>query len=132
MNHWQRIQRKTRTSKFRSGLEASVAQQLDSLKVNYDYEKLVLNYTRPAKAHKYTPDFVLNNGVIVECKGRFLTADRQKMILVKQQNPLADIRFVFSNAQTRISKLSKTTYAMWCDRNEFMWADKFIPNDWIT
>tara|TARA_R100000315_G_C5233402_1_gene144461 strand:+ start:788 stop:1015 length:228 start_codon:yes stop_codon:yes gene_type:complete len=75
---------------------------------------------------------VLNNGVIVECKGRFLTADRQKMILVKQQNPLADIRFVFSNAQTRISKLSKTTYAMWCDRNEFMWADKFIPDDWIT
>lgn len=131
MNQWQRIRQKTKTSKYRSGLEASIAKQLDNRGVPYRYEDLVLDYIKPAKEHKYTPDFILSNGIIIECKGRFLTADRQKMILVKGRHPNADIRFVFSNAQSRISKKSKTTYAMWCDKHKFQWADKFIPNEWL-
>ena len=49
--------------------------------------------------------------IIIETKGRFVTADRQKMLLVKEQYPDLDIRFVFSNPNSRISKKSKTTYA---------------------
>ena len=117
---------------FRSGLEERVAEQLDQLGVQYTYEKMKLKYIRPASEHIYTPDFVLSNGIIVETKGRFLLADRMKHILVKKHNPKLDIRFVFSNSNARISKASKTTYAMWCRKHGYMFADKTIPEEWIN
>jgi len=117
---------------FRSGLEERIAEQLDQLGVEYTYEKLKLKYIRPASEHVYTPDFVLPNGIIVETKGRFLAADRQKHILVKRHNPELDIRFVFSNSNAKISKASKTTYAMWCRKNNYLFADKIIPEEWLN
>ena len=117
---------------FRSGLEERIAEQLDQLGVEYTYEKVKLKYIKPASSHVYTPDFVLANGIIVETKGRFLAPDRQKHILVKRHNPELDIRFVFSNSNARISKASKTTYAMWCRKNGYKFADKTIPEEWIN
>lgn len=117
---------------FRSGLEERVAEQLDKLGVSYTYEKVKLKYIKPASSHVYTPDFQLPNGIIVETKGRFLAPDRQKHLLVKKHNPWLDIRFVFSNSNARISKTSKTTYAMWCRKNGYLFSDKVIPEEWIN
>lgn len=117
---------------FRSGLEERIAEQLDKAGVEYTYEKLKLDYVKPASKHVYTPDFVLANGIIIETKGRFLLADRQKHILVKRHNPTLDIRFVFSNSNARISKASATTYAQWCIKNGFKYADKTIPEEWFS
>jgi hypothetical protein len=134
------MKKKTQTSKaldvgialgFRSGLEEFVADSLVQRGVSYQYEELVLRFTRPAKSSRYTPDFVLSNGIIVETKGRFLTADRQKHLLVKAQHPTLDIRFVFSYSKTKISKGSNTTYADWCIKNGFLFADKNIPDAWL-
>jgi hypothetical protein len=117
---------------YRSGLEERIAEQLDKLGVEYQYEEVKLKYIKPASEHIYTPDFVLPNGIIVETKGRFLMADRQKHILVRKHNPTLDIRFVFSNSNARISKTSRTTYAAWCIKNNFKYADKVIPEEWIN
>jgi hypothetical protein len=116
---------------FRSGLEESLAAQLDSAGVAYEYEELKINFMSPAKKHVYTPDFKLPNGIIVETKGRFLTEDRQKHLLVKAQHPDLDIRFVFSNSRTKINKRSTTTYADWCLKNGFTFADKKAPEEWL-
>ena len=116
---------------FRSGLEAKIAQALDAAGVAYTYEDQVIEYLKPAKIARYTPDFVLENGIIIEVKGRFLTADRQKHLLVKQQFPDLDIRFVFSRSKERISKKSKTTYAMWCEKHGFIFSDETIPSQWL-
>lgn len=116
---------------FRSGLEERIAEQLDKAGIEYTYEKVKLHYIKPASEHVYTPDFVLANGIIVETKGRFLLADRQKHILVKRHNPAIDIRFVFSNSKAKISKTSRTTYADWCRKNGFLFADKEIPQEWM-
>lgn len=116
---------------FRSGLEEHVADQLDQLGVAFEYETLVIKFTRPEKMHRYTPDFILPNGIIIETKGRFLTKDRQKHLLVKKQHPDLDIRFVFSNPNQRISKTSKTTYAKWCNTNGFEYAKQTIPTTWL-
>lgn len=116
---------------FRSGLEDTIAAKLKADGVPYKYEELVINYIKPARKAKYTPDFVLDNGIIVESKGRFLVADRQKHLFVKEQHPELDIRFVFSNSKQRISKTSTTTYADWCVRYGFKYADKMIPKEWI-
>ena len=133
-----RPRRTTRTSKarglvegYRSGLEELVQQQLKMLGIDAEYEPFKIDYTKPAKPSRYTPDFVLPNGVIIETKGRFVTADRQKHILIKAQHPHLDIRFVFSDPNTRISKKSKTTYAMWCEKNGFLFAKQTIPQEWL-
>lgn len=116
---------------FRSGLEERIAQELLEQGVPFEYETQIIEYTRPAKKSKYTPDFILPNGIIIETKGRFLTADRQKWLLVKSQHPDLDMRLVFSNSNSKISKKSKTTYAMWCERNGFLYSDGYIPREWL-
>ena len=116
---------------FRSGLERAIAGRLTAQKVAFSYEEKVICYVKPERTSRYTPDFVLPNGIIIEAKGRFLTVDRQKQLLIKSQRPDLDIRFVFSNSRQRISKTSKTTYAKWCESKGFLYADKVIPNEWI-
>jgi hypothetical protein len=119
---------------FRSGLEEVVSNQLTSKKIKFEYESKdnVVSYVVPATNHKYLPDFKLPNGIIVETKGRFVLADRKKHLLIKQQHPNLDIRFVFTSSKNKISKASKTTYADWCNKNGFKFADKTIPEEWIN
>ncbi|WP_444832614.1 hypothetical protein [Aquabacterium sp.] len=108
--------------------------QLKALGVPFEYEckEDVIVYTKPESKHKYHPDFTrLPNGIIVETKGRFVTADRQKHLLVKAQHPDKDVRFVFSNSRQTISKASRTTYADWCKKHGFIYADKLIPLEWL-
>lgn len=119
---------------YRSGLEDEVASQIKSrgLSVVYESKASKVSYTQPAKARTYTPDFVLPNGIIIETKGRFVTADRQKHLLIRAQRPELDIRFVFSRSKGRISKLSQTTYADWCRKYGFPYADLRIPEEWFN
>jgi len=116
---------------YRSGLEETVAEQLRKAGIDAAYEEEKIPYVTPATPHKYTPDFRLPNGIYIETKGRFETADRKKHILIKAQHPDLDIRFVFTRSKTTISKASKTTYADWCDKNGFKYADKLIPEAWL-
>ena len=51
---------------FRSRLEEKVADLLVDLDVKYEYETVKVDYTI---AHIYKPDFILPNGVHLECKG---------------------------------------------------------------
>ena len=116
---------------YRSGLEEDLAESLRARGVKYTYEETKIRYIQPATEHQYTADFELENGIIIESKGRFLVADRKKHLLIKRQQPHLDIRFVFSNSKQKISKASRTTYADWCNKNGFQYADKEIPDSWI-
>lgn len=118
---------------FRSGLEETIGVQLKALGIDGRYEDKadVICYEKPASKHKYTRDFQLPNGIRIETKGRFMADDRKKHLLIKQQHPHLDIRFVFSSSRAKITTGSKTTLAMWADKNGFKWADKTIPEAWI-
>jgi hypothetical protein len=115
---------------FRSGLEEKVGEQLNKLYGNVEYETEKIKYTIN-EVRTYTPDFKLPNGIIIETKGRFTPDDRKKHLLIKEQYPDLDIRFVFSNSNNKIRKGSKTSYADWCDKNGFLYADKLIPEEWL-
>jgi hypothetical protein len=117
---------------FRSGLEEAIASELDTKQIEYKFEKLKLSYVKPQKIHTYTPDFYLiKNNIYIETKGYFTSQDRQKMRLIKEQHPDLDIRIIFSNSKTRISKKSNTTYGMWCDKYGFKYADRHVPEGWL-
>ena len=116
---------------YRSGLEEATMADLRSRGAQASFETLVVRYEKPASRHKYTPDFVLPNHRLVETKGRFLTADRQKHLLVRKQHPDLWIGIVFSNSRTKISKGSKTSYGDWCAKHGIPFADKTVPQEWI-
>jgi hypothetical protein len=115
---------------YRSGLEETLAAQLKAAGVPDVYETRVIEYVDP-RVHKYTPDFPLPNGIIVESKGRFLGSDRSKHLLIKKQHPTLDIRFVFNSPNARLSKASATTYAQWCEKHGYKYAAKRIPDEWL-
>jgi hypothetical protein len=128
--------KKTSTSRayeagYRSGLEESTAADLKSRGVHAPLEPYKIEYTKPETKHSYTPDFELPNGIIIETKGRLVIDDRKKHVLIKKQRPELDIRFLFEYAKGKIRKGSKTTYAMWAEKNGFKWAQKTIPQEWI-
>lgn len=114
---------------YRSGLEEEIAKQLEAKRVQYEYEKERITYHRTCY---YLPDFKLPNGIFIEAKGRFTKEDRGMLLKVKKQHPDLDIRLVFSRSKARISKESSTTYAQWCERWGFPYADKQIPEEWLS
>ena len=116
---------------YRSGLEKTVQEDLKQRGVDYSYESLKIKWVLHENK-TYTPDFILPNGIIVETKGRFVPDDRKKHLRIKEQHPDLDIRFVFSNSRAKIRKGSKTSYADWCDKHGFVYADKRIPDEWLT
>jgi hypothetical protein len=115
---------------FRSQLEEKVADLLVELNIDYDYETERIPYTIQ---HHYTPDFILPNGVVLECKGYWESSDRRKIKQIVKDNPDLDLRMVFQAPFNKISKKSKTTYAKWCDRLKIPWCAYYdIPIDWLS
>jgi hypothetical protein len=64
-------------------------------------------------------------------KGLFSAADRRKHIEIQRQHPTLDIRFVFSNANSKLYKGAKSRYCDWCDQKGFLWAHRVIPEEWL-
>ena len=116
---------------FRSGLEEKVAEYLTSKGVGFSFETLKVPYVKPETKHTYTPDFILDNGIIIETKGRWLLDDRKKHLLIRKQHPNLDIRILFQNANAKISKGSKTSYADFCEKHGIPYAHREIPEAWL-
>jgi predicted nucleic acid-binding Zn ribbon protein len=119
-----------RAKGYRSGLEVEVARSLDAKGVKYGYETLKIEWV-DLKYRSYTPDYILMNGIIIETKGLFTSEDRRKHLEIQRQHPELDIRFVFSNVKAKLYKGSKTTYAMWCEKQGFQYAHRVIPLEWL-
>ena len=115
---------------YRSGLEHTISVYLTELKQRYKYEALKIEW-EDLTYRTYTPDFILSNGIIIETKGRFLTADRKKHIAIKKQHPDLDIRFVFTNSRSKLQKGAKSSYGQWCIKYGFRFYDRIIPEDWL-
>ena len=116
---------------YRSGLEDQIATFLKANQKELRYEKLKIEW-EDLRYRTYTPDFELDNGIIIETKGMFDNEDRRKHIAIKEQHPELDIRFVFSNANAKLYKGAKSRYCDWCDKNGFKWAHRVIPKEWLT
>lgn len=124
------IRKRAMAAGYRSGLEENMAINLKERGVSFTYEEVKIKWL-DSKVRNYTPDFVLENGIIIETKGRFVSTDRRKHKEIKKQYPDKDIRFVFSNSRARLYKGAKSTYGDWCDKNGFLYSDKTIPDEWL-
>jgi len=124
------VVRKHNRRNYRSGLEHEAATFLETRQKIVSYEKLKIEW-EDLKYRTYTPDFELNNGIIIETKGLFSAGDRRKHLEIQRQHPKLDIRFVFSNARSKLYKGAKSRYCDWCDQKGFKWAHRVIPEGWL-
>lgn len=113
---------------FRSGFERTLDFQLKSSGVKYSYETLKLPYTLTGN---YNPDFILENGIIIEAKGYMDKDAKRKMEAVRRQHPDLDIRIVFMNADKKMPNSSRQTHGEWATRHGYKWADGKIPQEWL-
>jgi hypothetical protein len=131
--------------KYKSKFEARIAAYLKKMKVPFEYEARTYKYkSRPRMSarcgecgskniyvdRRYTPDFFLKNGVIIESKGKWAAKDRYKMLDVREANPTLNVRMLFMS-DNKISKVSKTRYSRWCEDNNIIYAVGTIPKEWL-
>jgi len=129
MTHWAKKRSKSLRSKFRSKFEERLAAGLKRRGVSFSYESCRYEFT---VVRRYTPDFIFPNGVVVEAKGYFTSADRTKTLRVRECNPDLDLRFCFQNADNKLNKKSKTSYGDWCDKHGILWCERVIPEEWLS
>lgn len=112
----------------RSKYECEVARQLTAARLSWSYETERLAYEVPAI---YTPDFIVEPGIIVEAKGYFPQEDRKKMEHVTRCNPDLDIRMLFTDPFKFTRKGGRETYAAWCEKHGIPWAKgPEWPKEW--
>lgn len=124
-----------RVSGKRSALEDRFSTVLAELGIDEQYEVKKVKYVVPESNHTYLVDFVLPNGICIEVKGYLRDAEeRKKYILIKEQHPEVDLRFVFDNPDKPITR-TKMTHATWCDKEGFKWCgvrDYDIIKQWTS
>lgn len=130
---------------YRSGFEVKVAKQLDELGVKFTYESRRIYYTLPVHKgacaecdsnkvvsnHFYTPDFLLENGIVLEAKGKLDSKHRRILKAIKDQHPEEDLRLIFM-LDNKISRGSKTRYTAWAASSGIPSCVKEIPPEWIS
>lgn len=134
------------SKKMRSQFERRIAKELYEKGVKYSYENIQLEYEEPVRKSRakcgecgskdlrrvgwYTPDFELDNCIIIETKGRFTAADRRKMLAVRDAHPQLRIVLLFMR-DNKIHKRSKTKYSDWCMQNDFEFAIGHPLKEWL-
>lgn len=120
-----------KSPKFRSGFEKSVYEQLVEAGIDPEYEAKRIPFEQPAKQRTYHTDFTFKTSdIIIESKGRWTRADREKILLIKRSNPELDLRLLFQR-DNKITRTSKTTYSMWARKHGITCAVGTIPERWI-
>ena len=117
-------------SEYNSEFEETISNQLKEEGIEFEYEKDTIIYVQPAQTRKYTPDFFLPNGIIIETKGKWTVQDRKKMVLVLEQNPDLDIRMLFQ-FDNKLNKNAKTRYSEWAAKRGIPYAIGEIPQEWL-
>jgi|TARA_R100000093_G_scaffold55615_2_gene28774 predicted nuclease of restriction endonuclease-like RecB superfamily len=117
--------------RFRSNFEREVARALLDRDIDFKFEPDKIPYQ--PKQRVYIPDFYISdNDFYIEVKGRLMQSDRVKHILIKDQNPDLEVKFLFYNAKQKIYKGSKTTNAKWAEKHGFDWAEQKMPKEWFN
>ena len=131
--------------KYRSKFEERVAKDLTNTKVKFEYESKEIIYNKRTNRKlvcldcgsthvlikaKYTPDFILENGIIIEAKGYFRSTDRSTIESVVKQYPELDIRMLFQ-IDGWANKSKTVKYSQWCKKRKIKYAIGKIPIEWV-
>ena len=119
----------------RSKLEERFESILKDFDVPYEYEVTKIDYIIPESSHTYTVDWTVLNGKLIETKGYLSDhSERRKYVLLKEQHPDLDLRFVFDNPN-KLCGGTKMSHAKWAEKYGFRYCsikDTEQIKQWIT
>ena len=122
-------------TKRRSKLEERFESILKDFDVPYEYEVTKIDYIIPESSHTYTVDWTVLNGKLIETKGYLSDhSERRKYVLLKEQHPDLDLRFVFDNPN-KLCGGTKMSHAKWAEKYGFRYCsikDTEQIKKWIT
>lgn len=122
-------------TKRRSKLEERFESILKDFDVPYEYEVTKIDYIIPESSHTYTVDWTVLNGKLIETKGYLSDhSERRKYVLLKEQHPDLDLRFVFDNPN-KLCGGTKMSHAKWAEKYGFRYCsikDTEQIKQWIT
>lgn len=122
---------------YRSKLEVLVAKLLTEKRIKFEYEPRKIKYQsrvhggrcvecgakKVFRMRSYLPDFVLQDGTVVEAKGRLTPSERTKFLSIRESNPQLRIVFVFG-ADNKLNKRKDARYSDWCIEHDFEYGIK--------
>lgn len=124
--------------KTKNPFESGTWLKLKQLFPKIEYESDKYPYTT---THKYIPDFKVTreDGSVfyIETKGNgrsWTPQVRQKMLMIKEQHPELDIRFLFYSDGpfgTKRKDGSRMTQSQWAEKYNFIYAIRDMPDDWL-
>lgn len=135
---------------YKSRYEFDIATNLKRQKMKFVYEdpgSIAAYHKNASKAEcmdcgsanvgilgHYSPDFTLANGIIIEGKGRFVAADRKKILSVLASNNdiTRDMFRMLFMQDSKLSAKSTKRYSDWCDDNDIEWdIGPEVPQEWL-
>lgn len=119
---------KPKSGIYRSKLEEDIGADLIKLGFETSYEKDKFQYVLPPR--RYTPDFRVGD-FFIEVKGWFPSKDRTKLLAVMKSNPGLPLFIALQSPHQRLSKKSKTSVAMWCEKHGIPWCPTPIPAEFL-
>lgn len=123
------------STRRRSKLEERFESILKEFDVPYEYEVTKIDYIIPESSHTYTVDWTVLNGKLIETKGYLSDhSERRKYVLLKEQHPDLDLRFVFDNPN-KLCGGTKMSHAKWAEKYGFQYCsikDTEQIKQWIT
>lgn len=143
MGKRQNQRNKSKGIEFRSHLEDSIAEQLRKYGTKFEYERESYTWRDKVPNAKcedcqgdayvdrtYTPDFFLENGVVIEVKGIFTVKDRKIAMAMKEQHPEVRMVYIFSK-DNKLSRNAKTRYTEWCKNRDIPCCVKEVRKEWL-
>lgn len=131
---------------FRSNFEFNIARVLATKGIKFEYESKSYEYTkkvyRPVclecgskkvvSTHKYTPDFFLPNGIVIETKGKVTPSVRTNLLEIHEamQEQGVDWRLVFMRDNWLTKKRTKRL-SEWAEDNGIKYFVGRIPDEWL-
>ena len=125
-------------------MEEKVAAYLEAKGIKFQYESLILSYAKTVRKGRceqcgsskvvkiatYKPDFILDNGIIIEVKGRLTSTDRTKLLAVMRSNPERKLRLYFGS-DNKLQKNSEKRYSDWCRQHSIDFSIGTVPTRWL-
>lgn len=125
---------KIRIEQFKNGQEIDTYKLLKNRQRKYkyeiEYETESLKYTVDKT---YVPDFILTfpdgHKIYIEYKGYLRRDDERKLVAIKRQHPLLDLRIVFQKNNRMTGR--KFRYSEWADKHGIPYAIGQVPEEWL-
>lgn len=116
---------------YRSSWEANLARIFNYLQIPFEFEKQEFNVEYESRSYHYIPDFFLSNNKIIEVKGFWNRASRDKVKGFREKYPEYELLIIDGDMYITLSRLYSKHIPEW-EHDAVYFTKEIIPLIGIT